>query len=757
MLATLGLCWLLVAGPPLDVLTFGDAESEAAHQFVAPASDLVEGPGGAPLRRLLPLDPPDFLGTSLSFELACDPVAPTYLTARLDGSARDAAAGRLTVFCAGQQVGWQHLGEVEPLDIAADAPLAPGQYYYSTLPLPPHLTAGRTSVPITIRAMGRIWGYGQTTEEYYKRLEGPSRGIGRIFAHTEPCLELPADEPRPPAPPAPRRAEPGPELLERVRGRVDGDVRKWLAAEQPGELLRLAVLARAYHAPWAEAYQSPALVAKVVALIDDLCARFAADPNLVDTEPKWRSFGPAGYAVAALAVPLAPYLDQPLTIGGATMTRRAAWADALAASVEWRRTHRRHYTNQSMISDMNLYQSNRGLAVLDPARALPEDVARRYLHEAVGLEPWLGDWRPDGSHDRRFGDSYYQTTRRGQTRELGYVGGYGEVLDWVAKIYEASCAGGSPGDPALLDHLAAMVDARLPFRYRGVDAEGYTAMLVETFVGWRDSGPPGPVLYGQRAGWESSALQTAALLQRGPIVAAAQAQIADGQYYASLLGALGNGSTDATLTLVGVPTEYAIVSALPPADTPLPMEGPDDFVWADEQNGVVALKVGERRLYASLYWRARFGVNNLARIHDLRPDGQRLATVYLRTEFADSGLRYTFPNWLDKAFVRWQTNLPGVTDRLAMAGQQIPVALVPAGQEQPEVGVETPFVGRGLFYRLAWDDLLIGMNLTGLDNVPPQDYNLDAPPGARRLPDGQPLAGPVTVAPGTTVVLQLPR
>jgi hypothetical protein len=43
-----------------------------------------------------------------------------------------------------------------------------------------------------------------------------------------------------------------------------------------------------------------------------------------------------------------------------------------------------------MIVDMNIYTANRGLALIDPKRALPEAQTLRYLHEAVGIEPWRG-------------------------------------------------------------------------------------------------------------------------------------------------------------------------------------------------------------------------------------------------------------------------------------------------------------------------------------------------------------------------------
>mgnify|MGYP001003516209 FL=1 len=243
MVWPIALC-LLASQPALDVLTLGDAASEAAHHLTADHSDVVVGLMDQPERRLLPLEPPGTLGGRMSFELACDPTAPTYLTARLNGSAKGEDAGRLQLFCEGYQVGWQHLGDVDPLCIAAEYPMCPGAFYYKTLPLPRHLTAGRSKVLVEIRAMGRIWDYGATPAEYYKPLEKPSRGIGRVYTHTNPRFEPPADEPRAQPAQPPRRPAPGPEVIEQVKQRLNRDLARWMQDTGYPELLQLTVLAR---------------------------------------------------------------------------------------------------------------------------------------------------------------------------------------------------------------------------------------------------------------------------------------------------------------------------------------------------------------------------------------------------------------------------------------------------------------------------------------------------------------------------------
>jgi len=118
-------------------------------------------------------------------------------------------------------------------------------------------------------------------------------------------------------------------------------------------------------------------------------------------------------------------------------------------------------------------------------------------------------------------------------------------------------------------------------------------------------------------------------------------------------GVLGNGTPDATLTLLGLPDELVTVRAQPPSAVRLPMaDGQPDFAWADEEDGVLALKRGDERIYVSLYWRAWFGVNRWARVHCITPRLERLATVREESEIVPSGKEYTLPDWVDKALVK---------------------------------------------------------------------------------------------------------
>ena len=154
--------------------------------------------------------------------------------------------------------------------------------------------------------------------------------------------------------------------------------------------------------------------------------------------------------------------------GTVKMKRRDAWARVLRASIDVHRFEgRRAYTNQSMLVDFNIYYANRGLMIVDRERALTEKQALRYVYEAIGLLPWLGNDTEEGGSEMPYGAHYYQITRKGLSRELGWVGTYGEtILRFSRDVAEFS------GDEKVKQQLTKIQSARIIFRYPSVDPEG---------------------------------------------------------------------------------------------------------------------------------------------------------------------------------------------------------------------------------------------------------------------------------------------
>ena len=696
---------LPIPAPNVDPVVFGSPASEAAHRLVADASEVLRGGLGESARRFLPKSRGDWRGGGVAFEMRVDPERQNYVTARFWGD--DVSDDQLILLCDGKQIGYRHLGEVEPLDAGSPQPVYNGRFYYSTSPLPMALTRGKTRLHFEIRSSGPIFGYANTWEQYQKPMLQPTRGVYRIVCHTDPLYTPAADERQGESPKSPPvRKTPGPEVVERVKARVNRTVEECLGSNGPLNQMQMQFLARAYNLAYTPAYQNRKVADKVAEGLDALAARFRQDPKSVMEDPAtpnpgWFGTGPAGEAVWRLSEPLR-------SVAG---SRRLAWVGMLRASIDYNTARRKQYTNQSMIVDLDVALANNGLRVLAPEKALPQAQALRYLYESIGLEPWRGS-ETDHGPSFELGKDYWQLTRKGLTKELGYTGYYGEILDWVCQIYEASRP--SPeteGDPRIKAQLVKLSKARAVFRYPMLDSQGYRAMRIETVVGWRDEGHiPGEVAYAERTSWDGSAIEAPALTLAPALIGYVGQMMDDGQLYASIeRQEADNGSLRATVGLMGVPDQFARIMAFPRSKSRLPMSPEvEDFVWSDPENGVVAIRHGRDTLFASLYWRARYGVNGLARVHYTRPERDHIAVVHVDERFEPSGQTYTKPDWTNFDFGGGGVRYPdGVHS--ALAGKVYPIAKIPEGVPfQP--GQESPYAGRARFYTLRYGPYLIAMN-----------------------------------------------
>lgn len=759
------------AAAPLDVLTFGDAASEQAHRLAAERSDIVAGALGLPARQLLAPATLDWRGGALTFAVGVDPRVQNYVTLTLWGG--EANHNRLALSCEGKQIGARHLGDIDLLDLGSVAPMFDGRFFHNTSPLPLSLTAGKQELLCRIDASGPVWPYGQTFDKFQKNMTEPARPMYALTVHTEPLVAAGAAERKGRAGVAKVRPAPGPEVLDAVKRRVSGAVDKLIAARRPLNQPEMLFLARAFDVDWTPAWRSDKVGALLVRAFDAYFAAFRADPAIASFDPatfnpEWFGFGPAAQAIMLRHAQLAPMLDQLIADpNGGMIARRSAYVEMLAASREWHRMHRRFYTNQSMINDTyGIYLPNRAIALLDPAKALPEQGMLRYLYESVGLEPWRGDdlagggsrymsGGPDGSAKGayRVGLNYYQVTDKGLTRELGFVGNYGEVLDWVASMYEATRpAPGQPGDARLLAQLLKIAKARAVFRYPLADAEGYRAMQLESVIGWRDLKYPGGVVYGQRDSWDATGVQVAAITRDPSLVAYAQQMFGDNQFFRSLRDVMGTDSLRVNMGLLDTPGQYAVLSKMAPQRQRLPMsEGEPDLVFSDEEDGVVAVKVGKEIFYASLYWRALNAVNGLAKVHYMTPQLDRMAVVHEDVQFEPSGRQWPRPEPLMGGSGPSMPPFayPGAVT--ADTGRQLPIAQFPHDY-QGSYGDVSPYAGKGEFYTLRYGPFTVAMNTTT-----GKTFELAAPAhaGLRELVAGKPVApgARLVVKPRSTIVL----
>ena len=723
----------------MDTITLGDSASEAAHAFHSSNSEVITGGLGQSARHLLPPVTPGWAGGEMSVTLTIDPEKPNYLTTRFWGD--EVTGNRMLLFADEKQIGYRHLGDIDQVDFGNEDPVYNGRFYYVTTPLPLSLTQGKKSMRFELRGYGPIWPYGMTFDSFQKPMTTPTRGTYRLYTHTEGCFVPPEDEKQGMAVASPPvRPAPGPEILDQVKARINGEIAKELAASIPPNQMQIELLSRAWSVDWSIAYHNPAVLDKVLSGLDALAQAYFKNPSLAQSDPvtpnpDWFGLGLAGQAITMLSGPLKPHLEEQIDIAGADggqgegegrMTRRAAYTKMLVTSRDWHRQHRRLYTNQSMINDLyGIYLCNRGVAALAPEEALPEPEVRRYLYESVGLQRWSdsdpGDPSVKGPQERttknwNVGENYWELTEKGLTKELGFVGNYGEVIDWVTAIYEATrpvpWQTGSSGDTKILAQLIKIAKARSIFRYPMQDAQGNRAMRLETVIGWRDAHIPGDIVYAQRASWDANTLEAAASTLDPALIGFGSQMLDDNQYFASLARQMEQPGLRSTIGLLSAPNDYkAVLGYTGKRRGLLPMApGQPDFVWTDEEDGVVAVKHGEEIFYASLYWRARQAINFLARVHDLTPQFSRIAVVAEQTVYTSSGITFRRPNWTTAGYGNGGVPYKEVSVS-ASTGEKLPVARMPRGVNY-KMGDENVYAGKGDFYTLRYGPFLIGMNMT---------------------------------------------
>lgn len=752
-----------------------EAQGSGEHRLRIANGGVSSGGLGQPALRIsVPADG-GWKGGGVSFQVKVDPAKPTFFTTRLWGG--EAVTGNLTLICDGKQVGDRLLSDYDQLDYGSKYPAFVGAFYYRTYRLPDAVTRGKQAIDCTIEASGPIFSYADAFEKFQQQMKEPSRGLYDVFTHDEPWLDTASFADGSVALGSKRSGQANfaqtaeaRRVLDKVRQRLEKSVLDLVSMSRPLTQPEIAFLAQFRTKTWSKLARDPRIVTAIVKGMDAFAAAHAKNPDLVKFElstwnPDWFGFGMIGDALASDPAAFAPLLDQQIPWkNGATTTRRAALTDMLLASREWLRTHRRFYTNQSMITDCwGIYLANKGLRVVAPEQAMPEAQARRYLYEAVGIEEWRGDDLPDGGSTYDAGGpdgtkaqaykvakGYHLVTRKGLTRELGYVGNYGEVGDWVAAIYNATRpAPDQPGDPKIRDQLAKIMAARGIFRYPSTDSHGQPAMRNMADVGWRDLKAPGEVAYVQVAhAGASSPIQAAVLTGDTRLIGYAQQMVEDNQLWPLLEKEVAAGGFRQTYGLLDIIDDVEALAAAPKSKERLPMSvGQPDFVFADAEDGVVAIKRGEERFYASLWWRANRGVTELGRAWVSGPRGNRIATVPVAVTFVPSGKFWTRP---DKAVLLKSDAFNqkyGVS--LAEAGERLPLAQPPEGIEiRP--GEDSIYAGRGETYVMSYAGYTIAMNMS---DTKPFAFTVPGHSGAE-LVSGKPVVAgsTMTLVPRSTAI-----
>jgi len=749
-------------GNALDTLILGDPASESAHAYTSEHAEHIQGAMGETATRLLPLSPASHDGGSISFTMKVDPEKQNYVSARLWGSDKSAAKGHhLVLYADGKQVGYRRESDYDLLNRAETDPQSAGRFIYETRPLPLAMTKGRTEIPMKIVGLGSIYNYATVWDKYQSKLEEPTRGIYRIYTHTNPRIEPPVTEKQGTAPAVTEsRSVAGPEVIEQSRKIVNERIAKALKSDPGTKWNDLGLLSDAYRVPWTPAYKNPAAVNLATKAADNLAAAFVFGGEMDNADKEvsksWMGAFALGNAIAWMWPEIGENLDEPFPGKPDAGTRREVWTQALRRSIDYWRTHRRAFTNQAMLVDIGIYSCNRGLQKIAPDKALPEEQALRYVRESVGLESWMDSDVITETGDKPsnpYNGKYSVMTRKTLSRELGWVASYGEtILTLMREIYDIT------GDEQIRQQLAKLQKSRLYFRYPVVGEDGKAGIKLSAEIDNRHSHFPqhGVAYSAPDSIKEHWGLEVAATIPEDPIsLGVAQRFIADGYYFDHIASRLNDPQTQAMMHNID---DFEKIKALPKVEFKFPMEdGQPDFVFSDEENAVVALKHGNDRLFINLYFRAENAVNSVAKILEITPTITRIVTAKTNTTVIESGETYTRKDDID--WIRGDTSgrvPPGPKIHQAWAGEKLPISARPEGATAPKYGEFGPFVGRAAFYWLQYGDYLIGLNTTETNT-----YDLPVPAGqgtSTNLVTGQsvtPENGNVQVPPLSTVVLYL--
>jgi hypothetical protein len=250
-------------------------------------------------------------------------------------------------------------------------------------------------------------------------------------------------------------------------------------------------------------------------------------------------------------------------------------------------------------------------------------------------------------------------------------------------------------------------------------------------------------------------MEVAALTLDPTVVGMARQELADNQYFAYITSHLNTSDPNLLYGLLNAVGDYPVVAKLPRTGYRLPMtDGQPDFVWADEDDAVVAIKHGDERLYFNFYYRAERAINGLVRIHDMTPSVERIVTARSQYEYTASGHEYVRDDWTDSMRgVGFPP--PGSTIHQAWTGETMPIQARPDDAQVPKYGDWGPFLGKADFYSLTYGNYVIGLNTTAS-----KSYTLNLPEGVHSAIDlatgkSRTILGPITVAPKSTVVLQI--
>lgn len=709
----------------LTSLDLGNKESEKYYEVKTSNADILsedETAPGALGRRIISASEEE--SAWISFNANLSSKQKNYITIRVWGD--DNSWGAVSLYADDADIELANLWQLN----TSQSPL-PGGWIYRTYWIPEEITSGVSVLRL--------------------RLEG-NRGkcfaIYNVYIHTNPFFEPPVEDIIPDAfvwgDVRPKPAD-FPGIEERLLERAKSDIEYTMAADlnrsmyMPGHrhIVRMAAaLGLIYHTEWSGYYHDESILYKITDALDVQVKRLSEEGDAGKMFYRgWTPFGELGKAYSQVHTELQELglLDSLIDHDGdpttAKIPRRMAYSDFFYDAFEWRRSERRHYTNQVFYICRDLYRINGALQLLDKDRALKEAQILWYVYEGMGINPLHG--AEFGVQADAAGFPFRTITDKGLTRELGYVDGYGELTNSLITLVEES------GDPLTKEMVSKAVHARSQFRIPTNDEDGYRALLSIGFMSWRAPSYPFRIEY--------SGIREAAILEDPVSIRLAQLEIEHGRPF--LLDAVpGRGAHWNPIYQIKDVEYFRKVKNMKPSAHRLPMlPGQGDYVWSDEQVGVFVFRHNDVRMYGSFFCTdATNGkaIGKTGRLRYTQENMDRLVDFDIEYQAPPSGLFVKVDLPYGQRLYEQAPTPPGIK----------------AWQEMPNTIDRR--AGLAYFYRLHYGNYLIGMNSTQKDTYRENSYTLEIPDGYQSAVDVSTgnkidITKPYTIAPATTKILYL--
>lgn len=616
-------------------------------------------------------DYPGIYGGEYCFVLRVDGNRQNYLTLRTYGGDGTVASERYRV-----QIGNKDLMDYSREAVSFDKQKAPGAFAYNTLILPRKLTDGKDHVVIRIRSVGRYYAYGTQGkfESYQRVMEGEMPPIYAAYTSTNPMFGRLDDEPSGKVEDyvsAPSKSSSVD--LDVLKRQIEDGFNTAMANEIDGWDFKpaymnnyfniLECMGTAYQKGYYGKGKKPSdLAAKIKVAVDSLVyinnlvkrgvnvtrSVLGTSATLQTATAGWGGlFGDQGYGMYQLwrAGQISDgYLDQKVDLGtGSGRTRREQWIEAFKESFDHGCSYsgRRQITNQVLEAAYSVYGASLALYALDASRFhnAPR-LGLRFAREAVGAEFWtgvpdnyafdgslededgypdfqLGDFRSLDSKKNYWGLEFQIMTDKGNGREGGWTctSCYGNLGGRILDLYLMTLSdpfigkdANGAGDKDILAKAVLNEKSQAYFTYPWVDSEGYKQIDGEGVTCWRNRYDPGKSYYNN--------LVVAGVSGDEELLGHVWQSYKEGKL--SVVNEMTGKTFNYNSRVYWLPEcidklkEYGRAHDADYTAMPSVPDQPD-YVYGDEQAGIVAIKHGREYLFVNFYSESSLG--SCGRVH----------------------------------------------------------------------------------------------------------------------------------------------